>query len=527
MAQSTSKIAAWMGGLLWGVALLGCGFLYRPFRDQNPNNCNNAPEICAADEQCNADTGYCVKRPVDLADPPDMADAVDMTPAGPTISAVTPRAGVNNAATPVTITGTGFRSGATVTVGGLPCSSVVVNSATSISCSAPPLVGACNRVPVVVTHPDTMTSATLANGFTYRSSAPFSAATQTGMMLGRAEVVRLADFNGDNNPDTVIGPESSNQLDVRLGSGSNVFGPSSGFSLGMGVSSPIDIRIADINNYGKLDLIAGSSTGNGLSYLAGNGMGGFTLVNKITVGNTPVGVFAADLNNDNQLDVVVANGGSSSVSVLLNNGMGSLVKQMPDTAVAANPRYIAVADMDGDGVGDIVVTHAPGTGPSILIGNGDGTFKTPTILTNALGNTGYVQLGDYNGDNKQDILVTFLAAQRMAFLPGLGNGTFGAQALSVTTMAPNWVDVGDLDRDGLVDIVVANRLSNNVTIYYGGASATAPFPATADATIATGNQPTSLAIADINQDGFPDLAIAMREANAASSYIDVRLGQCM
>lgn len=81
----------------------------------------------------------------------------------PTISSVSPAIGSLAGGTPITITGTNF-SASTVTVGGVSCTSVVVVSATSITCTTGAhAVGAVNAV---VTNADTQ-AATSTNAFTY------------------------------------------------------------------------------------------------------------------------------------------------------------------------------------------------------------------------------------------------------------------------------------------------------------------------------------------------------------------------
>jgi hypothetical protein len=69
----------------------------------------------------------------------------------------------------VTITGTGFRSGATVTIGGSSCTGVTVLSGTSLSCVAPAGT-ALASADVVVTNTDGQDD-TLTNGFTWRQVA--------------------------------------------------------------------------------------------------------------------------------------------------------------------------------------------------------------------------------------------------------------------------------------------------------------------------------------------------------------------
>lgn len=80
------------------------------------------------------------------------------------VTSVSPSSATYNGGTSVTITGTQFAAGATVTIGGKACTSVVVVSATTITCVTP--AGTVGAKDVVVTNADTSTT-TLASGFTY------------------------------------------------------------------------------------------------------------------------------------------------------------------------------------------------------------------------------------------------------------------------------------------------------------------------------------------------------------------------
>lgn len=71
---------------------------------------------------------------------------------GPTVSSISPTSGTTAGGTAVTITGTGFVSGATVTIGGVAATSVVVGSATSLTAVTGARVA--GTVDVVVTNPD-------------------------------------------------------------------------------------------------------------------------------------------------------------------------------------------------------------------------------------------------------------------------------------------------------------------------------------------------------------------------------------
>ncbi len=103
------------------------------------------------------------QRGVTRANTPDIG-AFEYTPAGPTIGGVSPNQGSDIGGTAIIITGTGFLSGATVTVGGAAATNVVVVSATSITATTP--AGTIGAADLVVTNPDTTTT-TDPGAFTY------------------------------------------------------------------------------------------------------------------------------------------------------------------------------------------------------------------------------------------------------------------------------------------------------------------------------------------------------------------------
>jgi hypothetical protein len=87
----------------------------------------------------------------------------------PRVTSLRPGAGPLAGGTLITITGSGFASGATVSLGGTACTQVAVLSDTEISCiTAAKTAGAVN---VVVTNTDTGVG-TLTNGFTYTTALP-------------------------------------------------------------------------------------------------------------------------------------------------------------------------------------------------------------------------------------------------------------------------------------------------------------------------------------------------------------------
>ena len=102
---------------------------------------------------------------------PSVASFVLLSSSGsnpaPTVSSISPNSGTVNGGTAVTITGTGFLAGATVSFGGTAATAVNVASSTSITATTP--AHAAGAVSVVVTNTDNQTG-TLTNGYTYTTS---------------------------------------------------------------------------------------------------------------------------------------------------------------------------------------------------------------------------------------------------------------------------------------------------------------------------------------------------------------------
>ena len=89
----------------------------------------------------------------------------------PTVSSVSPNSGSTSGATAVTIKGTNFAAGATVTFGSAAATNVVVTNSTTITAKTP--AGSVGAVTVTVTNTGSQ-SGSLANGFTYVTATTIS-----------------------------------------------------------------------------------------------------------------------------------------------------------------------------------------------------------------------------------------------------------------------------------------------------------------------------------------------------------------
>jgi FG-GAP-like repeat len=99
------------------------------------------------------------------------------------------------------------------------------------------------------------------------------------------------------------------------------------------------------------------------------------------------------------------------------------------------PFSVAIGDLNGDGKPDLAVIDANppnlSNSISVLLGNGDGTFQSKTTYATGLDPVS-VAIGDLNRDGKLDLAVTNEHAGTVSILLGNGDGTFQAQTTYAT-----------------------------------------------------------------------------------------------
>src|SRR5262249_23163068 len=246
------------------------------------------------------------------------------------------------------------------------------------------------------------------------------------------------DLNGDGKADVAVTNSGSatNTVSVLLGNGDGTLQTKTDFTTG---TNPSSIAAADLNGDSHTDLAVTNQNSNSVSILLGIGNGTFQPKTDFATGSSPASVALGDLNGDHKLDLVVANNGSgaNSVSVLLGNGDGSF-QAKTDYPTGAGPISVALADLNGDGKLDVVTANngASGNGStaSVLLGNGDGSLQAGTAYNTAMGPRS-VALGDLNGDGVADMIVSCSGSnvvsvfagvsQGQGMRPNVGNGTFG------------------------------------------------------------------------------------------------------
>lgn len=235
----------------------------------------------------------------------------------------------------------------------------------------------------------------------------------------------VGDFNNDGNLDFVMAV-SNGVTNYYLGDGTGAFSLSSSFSVGTSVT-PTDV--GDINGDGRLDYIARNQGGSGIQIMLNDGAGSFSLAGTVSV-TTPLSANLGDLNRDGKLDLVVARSGF--VSTFTNDGAGNFTSIGNYTA-GTNARG-RLADINNDGLLDVVTNDVTSTTLSILMSNGDGSLANRlTVATTAGTVASILGLRDLNKDGIVDIMLQNTTEQTTSIFLGIGVADSALDRMTVAT----------------------------------------------------------------------------------------------
>jgi len=361
-----------------------------------------------------------------------------------------------------------------------------------------------------------------------------------------ASSVAIADVNRDGNPDLLVANQCLNSsctsggVSVLLGKGNGTFRTAQSYATG-GLTA-VSVAVGHFNGAKKIDLVvanecqsSGSCNGS-VGILLGNGNGTFQPVQTYASGGaSAVSVATGDFNGDGKNDLVVANQclsigscGNGNVGVLLGNGDGTFQPAQTYASGGNNTSAVAVSDLTGNGQLDLVLSNQcqmSGTcnvgSVSVLLGNGDGTFQPAQNYISDGVFADFAGVGDWNGDKKPDLAVinqcqtSVNCSGIVTIFLGNGDGTFQAPpSYASGGYDADSVALGDLNGDGILDLVVANLCQSDncsqgtngiVSVLLGNGDGTFQAPQE----YATGGfGSSSVAIGDFNGDGNADVVVA-------------------
>jgi hypothetical protein len=260
-----------------------------------------------------------------------------------------------------------------------------------------------------------------------------------------------ADLSGDGKIDlalvNIVG-ESAGELVLRSGRGDGTFAEAARLP----IPKPMDLEVLDLDLDGRLDLVVapfgdGVTGGDAPDFYLLRSLGGWTFSSASIPGSAYLSVQVADVNLDGYPDILAGQ------SILENrDGADLLVHDCPP-----DQRAWAAVDFDGDGLPDLASSPSdPQMNPAW-----------------------FVQVS-----------------------PGRGDFTFGSPERMVPFLSWPFMLAGDLDRDGLFDVVVPGP--NSVDVFWGAGGGRSLDPAYVFFPVPAG---TSSAVADIDGSGLADLVV--------------------
>ncbi|GMU53734.1 MAG: hypothetical protein AMXMBFR33_28800 [Candidatus Xenobia bacterium] len=327
---------------------------------------------------------------------------------------------------------------------------------------------------------------------------------------GFVRALRLGDLNGDLKLDLVVCTNRTFPYAIAgmLGNGDGTFGPIQETQVNLNPTNDSLLELGDVNQDGRLDAIIGGSgdAPQPIVTCFGNGDGTFTVGPSFNVGRSPSGLALGDITGDNRLDVLVSifdaasGAGPGQIESHAGNGDGTFqgAQVLPATA-GVWPHHLRLGDVNEDGRLDLVAAYLGSPTINVFTNQGGGTLVLSRALEedNSGGLTlGALRLTDLNRDGHLDLV------SLSSTWTGDGSGDFHkVQTFSPPIWAglPESIQAADMDRDGIVDLVVPAS-DSSIGILFGQGDASFPSPLPVDL------RPTDdLVSGDFDEDGRPDL----------------------
>ena len=345
-----------------------------------------------------------------------------------------------------------------------------------------------------------------------------------------ASDVEVADLENDGRLDIVYTNRLSGEVGVFENLGNVTFAPPALYRAGpgpygvTGTASPspvaslegtTTVAVGTFSTGGSPSLVALNPGSNTLGILSGLGGGLLSNPTYVSTPGTGTVVRAIDFNGDGQSGLAVL--GPDGLFIYQSDGHGGF---LPPTQLDAgfDPNGLTVADLTGNGDADLLVSNPLGD-VLVLMGNGDGTFQPEQNLDTQVALAVYAP----NGSSPAAFVFSNQLTDQLV-VQTVGGGTSVLGDASTGLITPGAVALADLNNNGILDLIVANSGSNNVLVYPGLGNGQFG-PALNDGHgFFTGTNPVGITVADVNGDGRLDLIIANKGSNDVSILINQKDG---
>ena len=272
--------------------------------------------------------------------------------------------------------------------------------------------------------------------------------------------------------DEVNHPYKEGVIGVALANGtggfqSPVYTPVPG--IGRGLTGALHAAALDFDGDGWTDLAVTAAGWNEVLCFRGAGSGAFALAGRYAAGSLPAYVCVLDGEGDGIADLAVMETRSEAFSYLRGLGTGIPVP------LPIQPAAVARGDLDGDGLEDLVVIQETPPMAAVLLNKG-AAFETPVVFPVKGGHLTALALVQADGDAFPDLAVTAASAgggagQLSLFLND-GTGIFSETQVLSLGAGPSGIRAGDVNNDGIPDLVVSQDKAGRATVFRGDGKGT-------------------------------------------------------
>jgi hypothetical protein len=274
------------------------------------------------------------------------------------------------------------------------------------------------------------------------------------------------------------------------------------------IGEPTDVVSIDFTGDGANDIAVAElgpvPSEPGYIVLLLNDGSGLNFEKQLTgVGLEPTAFTVADFDGTNGPDAAVTNSADNDVRILLNDGEGNGTFEPPDLDVPVGnfPSDVAAGDFNGDTFIDLAVTNRDDNNVMILTNNGTGAFTVTSTFDVGTAPSAIIA-ADFDGDELIDLAVANEADNNVMIFLNTGARGFQHHATIEVDLGPGVLEPEDLDDDQHIDMAVGNRGSDKITLLINDGAANFE-----TMTLTVGDDPASIAIADVELDGDEDILV--------------------